>query len=143
MQVQICSFDIVLLGIEVCNHIGNDIADCTEYMKMFAPPDQLTHPMVNPIAGLMNSVEYACREPATGIAAASSPRQLVIRYITIAPPGPAVEITSPEFKNRPVPMVPPTLTIMAELVLMVRFRPMLVSITRSMEVFFSVFYLLL
>ena len=30
LQIQICSFDIMLLGIEVCNHIGNDIADCTE-----------------------------------------------------------------------------------------------------------------
>ena len=67
-----------------------------------------------------------------------------IRYMTIAPPGPAVEITSLELKNRPVPMVPPTPTIIAELVLMVRFRPILVSITRSMEVFFfSMFYLLL
>ena len=48
-------------------------------VMVIAPPDQLTQPMVKPIAGLINSVEYACKDPATGIAADSSPRQLVIR----------------------------------------------------------------
>ena len=102
------------------------------------------------MAGLMNSVEYACKLPDTGIAAESSPRQVVIshiirpptRYITIAPPGPAVAITSPELRNRPVPIVPPTPTMTAELVFIVLFKPVLAAMTLSIDVFFSlIFYL--
>lgn len=53
-----------------------------------------------------------------------------------APPGPAVEITSPELKKSPVPMVPPTPTITADEVLIVRLRPILWFMTFSMQLGF-------
>ena len=118
------------------------IADATTCADMVAAaPTQLTQPRVKPRDGFKNSVPNACRWPDTGIAAHISPRHVVISqtmmppmmYMTIAPPGPAVAMTSPELKNSPVPMVPPTPVMTAAFVDMLRFKPLLEFLTRSTE----------
>ncbi|CKF50757.1 Uncharacterised protein [Streptococcus pneumoniae] len=64
---------------------------------VFAQLNQYNHPIVKPVAGLINLVAYSWKDPETGMATASSPRQSITKYInnppaikaSTDPPGPA------------------------------------------------------
>ena len=60
-----------------------------------------------------------------------------IKYRTIAPTGPAVARTSPELRNRPVPIVPPMPVMIVAFIFMPRVRPVLFDMTLSIHVLFS------